>query len=89
MDNFMTHVTLDVQNTSITFAPTLKAYNDYINKLGMNDKVAPTINYLKRIVVPESKVDLDTLILLPGAALSLVAVINDEFAPDLEITVKK
>lgn len=85
----MTQVTLDVQNTLLTFAPTLKAYNEYINKLGMNDKVAPTVNYLKRIVVPESKVDLETFIQLPGAALSLVAAVNDEFAPDLEITVKK
>ncbi|MNI57458.1 hypothetical protein D3C73_1125200 [compost metagenome] len=52
------------------------------------DKVAPSHNYLKRIVSTQSKAALDELLARPGAALQLATAINAQFAPTLDITVK-
>lgn len=81
-------LTLTVAGQDLSFEPTLTAYNGYINDLLPGDKVAPSHNYLKRIVSPESKDTLDELLKRPGAALQLAGAINAEFAPTLEIAVK-
>jgi len=81
-------ITLTVRSTDITFAPTTEAYNRYINELMPNDKVAPSHNFLKRVVVEESKPALDDALKLPGAALSIAGALSEQFVPDLEIEVK-
>lgn len=81
-------LTLTVAGQDLSFEPTMTAYNGYINDLLPGDKVAPSHNYLKRIVTPESKDALDELLKRPGAALQLAGAINVEFAPTLEIAVK-
>ncbi|EIF7211932.1 hypothetical protein LFY41_004567, partial [Salmonella enterica] len=55
----------------------------------MDNKVAPTKNYLMRCVHPEDKEKLEKLIHRPGAALQIAEKLNDDFAVDLDITVKK
>lgn len=81
-------ITLTIAGTDISFEPTLVAYNSYINGLSMSDKVAPSHQYLKRIVCAQSKEALDTLLARPGAALQVAAKVNEQFAPDLDIEVK-
>lgn len=81
-------ITLTIAGNDIHFVPTMVAYNSYINGLSMTDKVAPSHQYLKRIVDTDSKEALDSLLTRPGAALQLAGAINQQFAPDLEITVK-
>lgn len=81
-------LSLTVAGQDLSFEPTMTAYNGYINDLLPGDKVAPSHNYLKRIVTPESKDALDELLKRPGAALQLAGAINAEFAPTLEIAVK-
>ncbi len=81
-------ITLDVAGKELKFAPTMVAYNGFINDMMPNDKVAPAHNYLKKIVCAESKEALDDLLKRPSAALQLAGAINKEFAPELEITVK-
>lgn len=81
-------LTLTVAGQDLNFEPTLTAYNGYINDLLPGDKVAPSHNYLKRIVATDSKAALDALLARPGAALQLAAAINEQFAPSLEISVK-
>ena len=81
-------ITLTIAGTDISFEPTMTAYNSFINDMMPNDKVAPAHNYLKKIVCQESKEVLDELLKRPGAALQLAGAINQQFAPDLEITVK-
>ncbi|MBR7630984.1 MULTISPECIES: putative phage tail assembly chaperone [Aeromonas] len=81
-------ITLTIAGTDICFEPTLVAYNSYINGLSMSDKVAPSHQYLKRIVCAQSKEALDTLLARPGAALQVAAKVNEQFAPDLDIEVK-
>ncbi|WP_404836476.1 putative phage tail assembly chaperone [Aeromonas media] len=81
-------ITLDVAGKELKFAPTMTAYNGFINDMMPSDKVAPAHNYLRKIVCPESKDALDDLLKRPGAALQLAGAINEQFAPTLEITVK-
>ncbi|MGN5077302.1 putative phage tail assembly chaperone [Aeromonas veronii] len=81
-------ITLDVAGKELKFAPTMVAYNGFINDMMPSDKVAPAHNYLKKIVCQESKEVLDELLKRPGAALQLAGAINQQFAPDLEIIVK-
>ena len=54
----------------------------------MDNKVAPAVGYLNRIVEAESKEALASIIQRPGAALQLVGKINEIYAPELEIEVK-
>lgn len=81
-------ITLTIAGTDISFTPTMVAYNGYINAISMTDKVAPSHQYLKRIVCAESKEALDELLARPGAALQIVAKVNEQYAPDLDIEVK-
>ncbi|MGS3144138.1 putative phage tail assembly chaperone [Aeromonas sanarellii] len=83
-------IILTIGGTDISFEPTMTAYNGFINDMMPNDKVAPAHNYLKKIVSqdPVSRPALDELLKQPGAALQLAGAINQQFAPDLEITVK-
>lgn len=81
-------ITLDVAGKELKFAPTMVAYNGFLNDMMPTDKVAPAHNYLKKIVCQESKAELDDLLKRPGAALQLVNAVNAEFAPELVITVK-
>ena len=81
-------ITLEVAGKELKFAPTMVAYNGFLNDMMPNDKVAPAHNYLKKIVCQESKAELDELLKRPGAALQLVNAVNAEFAPELGITVK-
>ncbi|MGN5067721.1 putative phage tail assembly chaperone [Aeromonas hydrophila] len=81
-------ITLTIAGTDIRFVPTMVAYNSYINGLSMTDKVAPSHQYLKRIVDADSKEALDGLLARPGAALQIAAKVNEQYAPDLDIEVK-
>lgn len=81
-------ITLIVGGSELKFEPTLVAYNGYLNAISMTDKVAPSHQYLKRVVSQESKEALEELLKRPGAALQLAGKLNEEFAPDLEIEVK-
>ncbi|MDM7114387.1 putative phage tail assembly chaperone, partial [Klebsiella pneumoniae] len=45
-------------------------------------------NFLMRIVTPETKEALETILALPGAALQVVGKVLEEYTPELEITVK-
>ncbi|WP_445399958.1 putative phage tail assembly chaperone [Zobellella sp. An-6] len=81
-------IVLVVNGTELAFEPNTQAYNKYINELTMDDKVAPAHNYLNRVVADGSKEALAELLKLPGAGLKLAAKVNEQFIPELEISVK-
>lgn len=81
-------ITLVVSGTELKFEPTTPAYNKYINELMPDNKVAPSHNYLRRIVTTECKDALDKLLQKPGVPLQLAAKVNEQFVPELEIEVK-
>ncbi|EAW1044080.1 hypothetical protein A9302_02290 [Salmonella enterica] len=84
-----TTLTMTVAGEDIRFTPTEAIYNKFVNEVTMDNKVAPAKNYLMRCVHPEDKEKLEKLIHRPGAALQIAARLNDDFAVDLDITVKK
>lgn len=81
-------IKLAVAGTELVFEPNVTAYNKFINDMSMDNKVAPAVSYLKRIVAAESKQALESLITRPGAPLQLVAKVNELYAPELDIEVK-
>lgn len=86
----MSKVTLEIKGQEIVFNPNIQDYNKFINEIQLNNKITPAHNYISRIVDKDSK---DALIAIlktsPGAALQIATAINEEYAPDLEIAVKK
>lgn len=82
-------VILEVGNIDLVFNPNEMDYNKFINEMQMTNKVSPAHNYLRRIVDKDSKAALDEMLKRPGAALQLAAAVNDEYAPELEIKIKK
>ncbi|MDS1455905.1 MULTISPECIES: putative phage tail assembly chaperone [Enterobacteriaceae] len=88
-DENTTIITLTVAGEDIRFAPTEAVYNKFVNEITMDNKVAPAKNYLMRCVHPEDKEKLEKLIHRPGAALQMAAKLNEDFAVNLDITVKK
>ncbi|QYM92229.1 putative phage tail assembly chaperone [Dickeya zeae] len=84
----MSKITLSVSGKELSFEPNTVAYNGMINDMAMDNKVAPAVTYLRRIVVTKDKETLDELLKLPGAALQITEAVNAQYAPKLEIEVK-
>ncbi|EEQ3298438.1 putative phage tail assembly chaperone [Escherichia coli] len=82
-------ITLQVGELELTFIPTVKAYNDLQNDFMPDNKIAPLKNYLRRIVIKEHRDLLNQLLEKPGMPASLATAVNNEFVPEVEITVKK
>ncbi|POU76491.1 hypothetical protein C3387_09920 [Leclercia sp. LSNIH6] len=81
-------IKLAIAGVELVFEPNVTAYNKFINDMSMDNKVAPAVSYLKRIVATESKAELEGFITRPGVPLQLVAKVNEIYAPELEIEVK-
>lgn len=81
-------IVLVVAGKELRFQPTLTAYNKYINEMMPHDKVAPSTNYLRRIIHKDDKTALDDVLKLPGAVMRLLAKVNGHFEESLEIEVK-
>lgn len=81
-------ITLVVMGKEMVFEPNMTAYNGWLNDLTANDKVAPTVTYLRRIITPESKEALNDVLNIPGASMQLVEKINSEYAPKLDVEIK-
>jgi hypothetical protein len=83
-------ITLVIGGTDIKFAPTLQAYNKCLNESARaEDLVGAVGTYLKRIVVPECREALATLLLTPGLGAQVAEKINKIYAPAVEIEVKE
>ncbi|CAI1950736.1 putative phage tail assembly chaperone [Serratia marcescens] len=82
-------ITLTINGTDITFEPSMVAYNKYVNEFMPNNKISPAINYLNRIVATDSKPALEAALKIAGAAMQIADAINEQFAPQVDIAVKK
>jgi hypothetical protein len=83
-------ITLTVGGKDIHFEPTPTAYNKALNESTRTEDVMGAMRtYLLRIVCPESREALNDVLKTPGAAPQLAKVINEQFAPALEIEVKQ
>ena len=83
-------LTLCIGGVDVKFAPTLRAYNKCLNESARAEDVVEAVaTYLKRIVVPESREALATLLLSPGLGAQIAEKINKVYAPSVEIEVKE
>lgn len=84
------HVVLTLGANDINFEVTTETYNGYLNDIMPNNKVAPAHNFIMRSVVDEDKEKLRKVLDdSPGAAMQICGLLQQEFAPAIEISVKK
>ncbi|NIC26520.1 putative phage tail assembly chaperone [Serratia plymuthica] len=81
-------IEIKVNGLDLVFEPNVTAYNKFINEMSTDNKVAPATNFLRRIAHPDSKVELDKILALPGGAVKLVGKVVEIYSPELEFEVK-
>lgn len=83
-------ITLSIGDTDLHFEPTLTAYNQCLNDAAKKSNITGAFrDYLMKTVKPESREALKGLIQRPGVVANLVQALNEEFAPEVEIQVKR
>lgn len=83
-------ITLTIAGKELKFEPTLVAYNKMSNEAARaNDLVGTVITYLKRIVTPDTRDNLEFFLTKPGAPAKIAEKVNSIYSPDLEIEIKE
>lgn len=83
-------ITLTIAGEDVLFEPNMVAYNQLQNEAATSKNVAGTLkDYLLKVVLPESKPILQTLLARPGLTVQIATKLNEEYAPEVEITVKR
>ncbi|ELN2578708.1 putative phage tail assembly chaperone [Enterobacter kobei] len=85
----MEKIELTVGGTELAFAPTSTDYNNMINSMQPDNKVAPAQQFLMRTVLPAHADALKEVLKKPGAVLQLMEAVISRYAPKLEIEVKE
>ncbi|QYK02447.1 putative phage tail assembly chaperone [Shewanella psychrotolerans] len=84
------NIALLIAGTSIGFTMTTEDYNGYLNEIMPDNKVAPAHNLVMRTVEADSKEALRGILdTSPGASMQIAGLLTQEFAPSIEISVKK
>lgn len=82
-------ITLEVGEKEFTFTLTPQDVTKYFNAMTANNKVAPSHNLLSNTVVADQRADLRTLLANPVMTMQIAGALLEEYAPDVEIIVKK
>jgi len=82
-------ITLEVGDKEFTFTLTPQDVTKYFNSLTQNNKVAPANNLLVNTVDQQERATLKPLLTNPAMVLQLAGALLEEYAPDVEIIVKK
>jgi len=82
-------ITLELGSNEFTFNLTPQDVTKYFNSLTANNKVAPASNLLSTTVAQEQRATLKEKLGNPVFVLQLIGVLLEEYAPDVEIIVKK
>ncbi|MNB72507.1 hypothetical protein D3C87_1335930 [compost metagenome] len=82
-------ITLEVGAKEFTFTLTPQDVTKYFNAMTANNKVAPSHNLLSNTVVAEQRADLRGLLVNPVMTMQIAGALLEEYAPDVEIIVKK
>ena len=82
-------ITLEVGTTEFTFNLTPQDVTKYFNAMTANNKVAPSFNLLSSTVLPAEKAALRELMANPVMTMQIAGALLEEYAPDVEIIVKK
>ncbi|ABZ75902.1 conserved hypothetical protein [Shewanella halifaxensis HAW-EB4] len=83
-------IVLTIAGSDISFTVTTDDYNAYLNEIMPDNKVAPAHNLVMRTVDTDHKEQLrGVLDNSPGASMQIAGLLTQQFAPAIEIAVKK
>tara|TARA_Y100000310_G_scaffold71917_1_gene67757 strand:- start:10609 stop:10872 length:264 start_codon:yes stop_codon:yes gene_type:complete len=83
-------IVLTIAGKDLSFDVSTENYNGYLNDVMPDNKVAPSHNFVMRSVVESDKDELRKVLeSSPGAAMQISGLLQKEFAPAIEISVKK
>lgn len=82
-------ITLEVGDKEFSFTLSPQDVTKYFNAMTANNKVAPSFNLLSSTVLPAQKADLRELMANPVMTMQIAGALLEEYAPDVEIIVKK
>lgn len=82
-------ITLEVGTKEFSFTLSPQDVTKYFNAMTANNKVAPSFNLLSSTVLPAQKADLRLLLENPVTTMQIAGALLEEYAPDVEIIVKK
>lgn len=83
-------ITLEVAGKELKFEPTEAAYNDFANSLAQGDISSANHNFVFESATEETKVQLRELVQEnPGAPMQIGSVLMQQYAPQMDIKVKK
>jgi len=82
-------ITLEIAEQEFTFSLAPQDVTKYFNAVTPNNKVAPSNNLLTTTVLPAHLPALRPLLSNPVFVMQLAGTLLEEYAPDVEIIVKK
>jgi len=82
-------ITLEIGEQEFTFSLVPQDVTKYFNTVTPNNKVGPSHNLLSTTVLPDHKDALRPLLKNPVLVMQLAGTLLEEYAPDVEIVVKK
>lgn len=82
-------ITLEIAGTEFLFSLTPQDVTKYFNATTQNNKVAPASNLLMGTVQQDQKAVLKPLLANPVTTMTIAGALLEEYAPDVEVTVKK
>jgi len=82
-------ITLEVGAKEFSFTLSPQDVTKYFNAMTANNKVAPSFNLLSSTVLPAQKAELRELLANPVMTMQIAGTLLEEYAPDVEIIVKK
>lgn len=82
-------ITLEVGDKEFTFSMTPQDVTKYFNAMTANNKVSPSHNLLSNTVAADQRTELRMLLANPVMTMQISGALLEEYAPDVEIIVKK
>ena len=82
-------ITMTVGDDDLNFNVGLEDYERYQNEMGMNNKVAPSKNFLKRCAADENTTAALEERFAQGLAVEIAGALVSAYRPAIEITVKE
>jgi hypothetical protein len=82
-------ITLQIGDKELTFILSPQDVTKYFNAVTPNNKVAPSNNLLTCTVQPDQLPALRPLLVNPVLTMQIAGALLEEYAPDVEVTVKK
>lgn len=90
MNKNVQQFSIELNGQDANFTVTREHFNRYTNDINMNDKVAPSQQFVARCTDEDSKELVKKFMAeTPGSEIDLAGAISSEYKPDTEFVVKK